>query len=192
MASIDLCSSEDDEVAPQRPSTREASDDDAIVVLTDEEEADEPRAAEEQEHDPHSPASAASTTVAAGGAAAGHRIHSAPAANAAAPRSAELRFASAHASALGHNDIPEKIALDADRRYTVGREEGENDDFIYLDSTALPGMVSRRHATIWFSKDEGDWIVNDLGSLHGLLLNGIKVGHAALKEGVCACGSVSL
>jgi pSer/pThr/pTyr-binding forkhead associated (FHA) protein len=50
------------------------------------------------------------------------------------------------------------------------------------DVVLADGNVSRRHAEV--RPTEGGWVVNDLGSTNGVLLNGRKIdGSAPLRAG---------
>ena len=83
-------------------------------------------------------------------------------------------------------DLPESIPLDPGTEYVVGRVNEEGRSLIHLDSTSQGSMVSRKHAFISFSSQEGAWRVVDNNSMNGLLLNGQRVSQALLKDGMCA------
>jgi len=59
---------------------------------------------------------------------------------------------------------------------TIGRHSFAD---VPLDST----MVSRHHAVIRFSAQEGGYIVEDAGSSNGVQLNGEDVQKSVLKDG---------
>lgn len=72
---------------------------------------------------------------------------------------------------------PVLLALDwsgGQAELLVGRSDGC--DVVLTDPT-----VSRCHARLLFR--DGSWIVNDLGSTNGTLLNGVQVGRSELRPG---------
>ena len=82
-------------------------------------------------------------------------------------------------------DLPESFPLDPGTEYVVGRADEEGRSLIPLHSASQEGMVSRKHAFISFSSQEGAWHVVDNHSTNGLLLNGQRVSQAQLKDGMC-------
>jgi pSer/pThr/pTyr-binding forkhead associated (FHA) protein len=56
----------------------------------------------------------------------------------------------------------------------VGRDDAC--DVVLTDPT-----VSRRHARIFFR--DGSWVVQDLESTNGTMLNGVRVGRSELRPG---------
>lgn len=60
-------------------------------------------------------------------------------------------------------------------RIVVGRAE---DCDIRIRSAA----VSRHHCAIEW--DEGDWLVRDLGSTHGTIVDGVRISEAAVVAGL--------
>ena len=66
-------------------------------------------------------------------------------------------------------------AEQARKRVIVGRAE---DCDIRIASSA----VSRHHCVI--EPDEGDWIIRDLGSTHGVELQGVKIEQADIRDGL--------
>ena len=61
------------------------------------------------------------------------------------------------------------------KRVVVGRAE---DCDIRIASSA----VSRHHCVI--EPDEGDWIIRDLGSTHGVELEGVKIEQTNIRNGL--------
>lgn len=57
---------------------------------------------------------------------------------------------------------------------TVGRGHG-------MDIKLVSQAVSRHHAVV--SHHEGAFVITDVQSLHGVLLNGVRVHSAELREG---------
>ena len=90
---------------------------------------------------------------------------------------AELRFAGA--SDLVSVMLPAKIALDASHEVIVGREVPAG---VVLDSPAQSLMISRCHASISCT-DKGHWSIQDLQSMNGTQVNGVKVSQAGLADG---------
>ncbi len=66
-------------------------------------------------------------------------------------------------------------AENARKRVIVGRAED-------CDVRIASGAVSRHHCAI--EPDESDWIIRDLGSTHGLELEGVKIEQANIKDGL--------
>lgn len=90
---------------------------------------------------------------------------------------AELRFCGA--PHLVNAMLPAKIALDASHKVVVGREVPGG---VVLNSPAQQLMISRRHASISCT-DEGHWSIQDLQSMNGTQVNGVKVSQAGLVNG---------
>ena len=62
-------------------------------------------------------------------------------------------------------------------------EDAQATRYIALNSSAQPGMLSRRHALLEFDESERRIKVRDLQSLNGLQVNGVKVQDALLQSG---------
>ena len=157
---VDLCSDEEEkEVDKQNLLTRKST----VVVIEDDDDRD---------------------AVVCGGVHTHHQSVSAEHLTATGSR-AGLRFR-AHEKQAIPQDILECIALDAHIDNVVGREaeEGSSYNFIFLDSSCQPNMISRQHAQISFSAQNKCWTVTDLDSKNGLLLNGRRITHAEIKHGM--------
>jgi hypothetical protein len=89
-------------------------------------------------------------------------------------------------------DLPSTIPLDPGTEYVVGRVDEEGRSLIPLHSASQEGMVSRKHASISFSSQEGAWHVVDNNSTNGMLLNGQRVSQALLKDGMCVCACMRM
>jgi hypothetical protein len=89
-------------------------------------------------------------------------------------------------------DLPESIPLDPGTEYVVGRADEEGRSLIPLHSASQEGMVSRKHAFISFSTQEGAWHVVDNNSTNGMILNGQRVSQALLKDGMCVCACMRM
>jgi hypothetical protein len=89
-------------------------------------------------------------------------------------------------------DLPESIPLDPGTEYVVGRADEEGRSPIPLHSASQEGMVSRKHAFISFSSQEGAWHVVDNNSTNGMLLNGQRVSQAQLNDGMCVCACMRM
>ncbi len=59
---------------------------------------------------------------------------------------------------------------DGDHRLSIGRLP--NCDIVLND-----GSISRRHAEVAYT--EAGWVIRDLGSTNGTLLNGVRLGRTA-------------
>jgi hypothetical protein len=69
------------------------------------------------------------------------------------------------------------LALDwsgRDRELLIGRSPG-------CDVRLSAGTVSRRHARLVFR--DGGWVIQDIGSLNGTLVNGVPIGRCRLRPG---------
>jgi pSer/pThr/pTyr-binding forkhead associated (FHA) protein len=85
----------------------------------------------------------------------------------------ELIICSSNGKPLRRFDL--SPAEQAHKRVVVGRAE---DCDIRIASSA----VSRHHCAI--EPDEGDWIIRDLGSTHGVELEGVKIEQTGVKDGL--------
>ncbi len=66
----------------------------------------------------------------------------------------------------------------ARRRIVIGRAED-------CDIRINTPSVSRHHVAI--EPDETDWIVRDLGSTHGVAIDGVKVQQVDVRDGLIVC-----
>ena len=89
----------------------------------------------------------------------------------------ELRFTGP--SDLVSAMLPAKITLDASHEVVIGREVPAG---VVLDSPAQSLMISRCHASISCT-DKGHWSIQDLQSMNGTQVNGVKVSQAGLADG---------
>ncbi len=83
--------------------------------------------------------------------------------------------------------MPTLLVLDwsgAEDELLIGRDEG-------CDVVLSDLCVSRRHARLRFR--DGRWILQDLDSTNGTLVNGVRVGRCQLRAGdVLAVGDEQL
>ena len=63
----------------------------------------------------------------------------------------------------------------ARKRLVVGRAED-------CDVRLVSPAISRHHCVI--EPDEDDWIIRDLGSTHGIEVEGVKIEQADIKDGL--------
>jgi pSer/pThr/pTyr-binding forkhead associated (FHA) protein len=63
----------------------------------------------------------------------------------------------------------------ARKRIIIGRAED-------CDIRIASGAVSRHHCAI--EPDDDDWIIRDLGSTHGIEMEGVKIEQTGIKHGL--------
>lgn len=69
-------------------------------------------------------------------------------------------------------------AEEAHKRVLIGRADD-------CDVRITHGMISRHHCAVEpIEDDEQEWIVRDLGSTHGLAVNGQRVPEVSIKPGL--------
>src|SRR5438132_11794592 len=85
----------------------------------------------------------------------------------------ELVICSSDGKALKRFDLSRAEA--SRKRIIVGRAED-------CDIRIAAPSVSRHHCAI--EPDEDDWIIRDLGSAHGVEMEGVKIEQADIKDGL--------
>jgi pSer/pThr/pTyr-binding forkhead associated (FHA) protein len=63
--------------------------------------------------------------------------------------------------------------------FIIGRAEDNN--LVITDDFPAWESVSRRHARIY--QEAGRWVVEDLGSMNGVYVNGRRTGRNLLRDG---------
>lgn len=85
----------------------------------------------------------------------------------------EVTVCSATGETLRRFDLSRLAA--AGGRAVIGRAED-------CDIRIKSGGVSRHHCAV--ELDEGDWVIRDLGSTHGTLVEGVSIAEAAIVSGL--------
>jgi len=83
---------------------------------------------------------------------------------------------------VGRPNLPLRLPLPASPNpLTIGRMRRLVD--LWVDSPEQPKLVSRRHASLTYNKEDGSWVLQDLNSLNGTFVNDIKVLRVVLRDG---------
>ena len=69
-------------------------------------------------------------------------------------------------------------AEESHRRVLIGRAED-------CDVRISHGLISRHHCAVEpIEDDDQEWIVRDLGSTHGVMVDGKRIGEVSIKPGL--------